>query len=126
MPIIRLTDVSLAYGHVPLLDRIDMQVDPGERVCLVGRNGTGKTTLFRVITGVAAPDQGEIWRMETLRVAHLEQEVPPDTDQTIFDVVASGSGWTGAPVRPETSPGPATCAAATPPSSAATSTRSAR
>jgi ATP-binding cassette subfamily F protein uup len=96
MPIVRLTDVSLAYGHVPLLDGVDLQVDPGERVCLVGRNGTGKTTLFRVITGAAPPDRGEIWRMETLRVAHLEQEVPPDTEQTIFDVVASGSGELGA------------------------------
>ena len=92
MPLLRLDNVSLAYGHLPLLAHVDFQVDAGERVCLVGRNGTGKTTLFRVITGAAVPDEGEIWRAETLRVAHLEQEVPPDTDQTIFEVVAGGLG----------------------------------
>jgi len=95
MPLIRLDNISLAYGDQPLLAHVDFQVDAGERVCLVGRNGTGKTTLFRVITGAAAPDNGEIWRMETLRVAHLEQEVPPDTEQTIFEVVAGGLGELG-------------------------------
>lgn len=95
MPLIRLDNISLAFGHLPVLDQVDLQVDAGERVCLVGRNGTGKTTLLRVITGAAAPDDGEIWRMETLRVAHLEQEVPPDTDQTIFEVVAGGTGELG-------------------------------
>ena len=95
MPLIRLDNISLAYGDQPLLAHVDFQVDAGERVCLVGRNGTGKTTLFRVITGAAAPDNGEIWRMETLRVAHLEQEVPPDTEQTIFEIVAGGLGELG-------------------------------
>ncbi len=87
MPLLRLENLSLAYGHLPLLSRVDLQIDAGERVCLVGRNGTGKTTLFRVLTGMAIPDEGEVWRIDTLRVAHLEQEVPPDTDQTIFEVV---------------------------------------
>jgi len=96
MPLLRLENVSLAYGHLPLLARVDFQIDAGERVCLVGRNGTGKTTLFRVIAGAAMPDAGDIWRAETLRVAHLEQEVPPDTDQTIFEIVASGLGELGA------------------------------
>ena len=96
MPLLRLNNVSLAFGHLPLLARVDFQVDSGERVCLVGRNGTGKTTLFRLITGTATADDGELWRAETLRVAHLEQEVPPDTDQTIFQVVAGGLGEMGA------------------------------
>ena len=96
MPLLRLENLSLAYGHLPLLSRVDLQIDAGERVCLVGRNGTGKTTLFRVLTGMAIPDEGEVWRIDTLRVAHLEQEVPPDTDQTIFEVVAGGIGELGA------------------------------
>ncbi len=96
MPLLRLDNVSLAYGHVPLLAGVDFQVDAGERVCLVGRNGAGKSTLFRVIARAAAPDEGEIWRADTLRIAHLEQEVPPDTDQTIFEVVAGGLGELGA------------------------------
>ena len=96
MPLLRLENISHAYGHVPLLTDVDFQVDAGERVCLIGRNGTGKTTLFRVITGSLTPDEGEVWRVETMRVAHLEQEVPPDTEQTIFEVVAEGLGELGA------------------------------
>ena len=95
MPLLRLENVSLAYGHLPLLSHVDFQIDAGERVCLVGRNGAGKTTLFRVMMQKAVPDEGEIWRMETLRIAHLEQEVPPDTEQSIFDVVAAGLGELG-------------------------------
>jgi ATP-binding cassette subfamily F protein uup len=95
MPLIRLDNISLAYGHLPLLSHVDLQIDAGERVCLVGRNGAGKTTLFRLLSGAAQPDEGGIWRMDTLRVAHLEQEVPPDTDQSIFEVVAGGSGPVG-------------------------------
>ena len=96
MPLLRLDNVSLAYGHVPLLAHVDFQVEPGERVCLLGRNGAGKTTLLRVITGVALPDEGDIWRQNTLRIAHLEQEVPPDTEETIYEVVAAGLGELGA------------------------------
>jgi ABC transport system ATP-binding/permease protein len=95
MPLLRLENLSLAYGHLPLLLHVDLQIDAGERVCLVGRNGTGKTTLFRVLTGMAIPDEGDVRRMDTLRIAHLEQEVPPDTDQTIFEVVAGGIGELG-------------------------------
>jgi ATP-binding cassette subfamily F protein uup len=95
MPLLRLESLSIAYGHLPLLSHAEFQIDSAERVCLVGRNGTGKTTLFRVITGKAAPDEGEVWRKATLSVGHLEQEVPPDTEQTIFEVVASGLGELG-------------------------------
>ena len=95
MPMLRLENVSLAYGHLPLLSHVELQVELGERVCVVGRNGAGKTTLFRVIMGTARADEGEIWRADTLRVAHLEQEVPPDTEQTIFEVVAAGLGELG-------------------------------
>jgi ATP-binding cassette subfamily F protein uup len=95
MTLLRFDNVSKAYGHLPLLAHVDFQIEPGERVCLVGRNGTGKTTLLRLITGAALPDEGEIWRRDTLRVAHLEQEVPPDTEQTIFESVAAGLGELG-------------------------------
>ena len=96
MTLLRFDNVSLAYGHLPLLAHVDFQIEPGERICLVGRNGTGKSTLLRVITGAAQTDEGEIWRQDTLRVGHLEQEVPPDADQTVFQVVAAGSGELGA------------------------------
>jgi ATP-binding cassette subfamily F protein uup len=96
MTLLTFTNVSLAYGHHPLLAHVNFQVAAGERVCLVGRNGTGKSTLFRVITGAAQPDDGEIWRKDTLRVAHLEQEVPADRDETVYEVVAAGLGELGA------------------------------
>jgi ATP-binding cassette subfamily F protein uup len=95
MTLVRLDNVSLAYGHVPLLAGVDFHIGAGERVCLVGRNGAGKSTLFRAIAGSALPDDGEIWRKETLRVAHLEQEAPPESAQTIFEVVAGGLGEAG-------------------------------
>ncbi|HWO41028.1 MAG TPA: ATP-binding cassette domain-containing protein [Candidatus Eisenbacteria bacterium] len=95
MPLIRLDKVSLAYGYLPLLTHVDLQIEAGERVCLVGRNGAGKTTLLRVMSGAAAPDSGEVWHRETLRIAHLEQEVPPDSERSVFDVVAEGLGALG-------------------------------
>jgi len=95
MPLLSLNNVSLAYGHHPLLQQVDFQIDKGERVCLVGRNGTGKSTLFRVISRQAEPDEGEVWRKDTLRVAYLEQDVPTDSAQTIYQVVASGLGELG-------------------------------
>jgi len=95
MPLLRFDKVSLAYGHHPLLHQVDLEVEAGERVCLVGRNGSGKSTLMRVITGEAIPDDGEVWRADTLRIAHLEQEVPPDSRLTIFETVAEGLGEAG-------------------------------
>ncbi|MDR2877394.1 MAG: ATP-binding cassette domain-containing protein [Chromatiales bacterium] len=95
MTIINLTEASLAYGLHPLLDKVDLQIEPGERVCLVGRNGSGKSTLFRVISGEIAPDEGEVWQRDTLRISHLEQEVPADSQRTVYDTVAGGLGELG-------------------------------
>jgi ATP-binding cassette subfamily F protein uup len=95
MPLLRFDNVSLAFGHLPLLAHVDFQIEPGERVCLLGRNGAGKTTLLRAIAGAVLPDDGEIWRHDTLRIAHLEQEVPADTEQTVYGVVAAGLGELG-------------------------------
>lgn len=60
MTLLTFTDVSLAYGHHPLLAHVDFQITAGERVCLVGRNGAGKSTFMRAISGVAQLDDGEI------------------------------------------------------------------
>ncbi len=95
MPILTLEDVSLAYGHVPLLAGVDFRIEKGERVCLVGRNGTGKSTLFRVICGAAEPEAGKVWRPETLRISHLQQDVPEDEQRTVYEVIAAGLGDTG-------------------------------
>src|SRR5688572_20285943 len=95
MPLLRLENISLSYGYLPLLAQVQFQIEAGERVCLVGRNGTGKTTLFRVITGEAVAEAGEVWAQDGLRVAHLEQDMPADEEQTVFQVVASGLGELG-------------------------------
>jgi len=95
MTILTLDNVSLAYGHIPLLDKVSLRVSAGELVCLIGRNGTGKSTLFRVISGQAQPDDGEVWHKDTLRISYLEQEVPEDNTQTIFKIVSAGLGEIG-------------------------------
>ncbi len=95
MTLLTLSNVSLAYGHHPLLKHVDFQIEPGERVCLIGRNGTGKSTLFRVINKDAQADDGEIWRQDTLRISHLEQEVPTDASSTVYEIVALGLGKLG-------------------------------
>ena len=58
MPLIQLSQISLAYGHVPLLDHVDLVIEPGERIGLIGRNGTGKSSLLKLIDGAAAADDG--------------------------------------------------------------------
>ncbi len=96
MPILTLNNISLAYGHHPLLTDVNLRVSRGERICLVGRNGTGKSTLFRVLSGSTQADEGEIWNKDTLRVSFLQQEVSEDNESTIFEVVAAGLGELGA------------------------------
>jgi len=92
MPIASLSQVSIAFGHVPLLDAVSLQIDPGERVSLVGRNGTGKSTLLQVLSGEQPPDGGSVWFQPALRVARLEQDVPLATDRTVVDIVTGGLG----------------------------------
>jgi ATP-binding cassette subfamily F protein uup len=84
--------ISVAFGHLPLLDAVSLQVEERERVCVIGRNGTGKSTLLRILGGDQAPDAGSIWLRSGLRRARLEQDVPLSSDRSVFDVVADGLG----------------------------------
>jgi ATP-binding cassette subfamily F protein uup len=90
MPIARLDKVSLAYGLRPLLDGVDLQVRRGERLCLLGRNGEGKSSLLKLIAGEVKPDSGEVWVRPGARVAVLAQEMGILPDQRVEEVVASG------------------------------------
>jgi ATP-binding cassette subfamily F protein uup len=92
MPVAALDEVSLAFGHVPLLDRVALSLDAGERVALIGRNGTGKTSLLKLLAGAAQPDDGRIWRQPGLRVAWVAQEPQLDADQSVFEAAAEGLG----------------------------------
>jgi ATP-binding cassette subfamily F protein uup len=92
MPIVTLDQISLSFGSLPLLDRINLQIDERERVCLIGRNGTGKSTLLQIINGDLPPDSGSIWRGPGLRIARLVQDMALSEDRPVFDVVAEGLG----------------------------------
>ncbi|MBF7731287.1 ATP-binding cassette domain-containing protein [Pseudomonas sp. N040] len=95
MTLLKFTDVSLAFGAMPLLDRVSWQIARGERVCIIGRNGTGKSSLLRLVKGEQAADDGEIWRAPGLKIGELPQELPPADERTVFDVVAEGLAGVG-------------------------------
>ncbi len=90
MPLLTLRNISLAFGGPLLLDSIDLQIEPGERLCLLGRNGEGKSTLMKVLAGFIKADEGVIDRQQNLKVAYLTQDVPADIKGSVYDVVASG------------------------------------
>lgn len=95
MPLLRLSNISIAYGTHALLKNADFQLDAGERVGLLGRNGEGKSTLMKIIAGNVLPDHGDIWRQPELRLAWLEQSPDLPDDATIYDAVAGGLGELG-------------------------------
>lgn len=90
MTLLKLTDVSLAYGTHPLLDGVSWQIARGERACIIGRNGTGKSSMLSLVKGSRLPDDGEIWRAPGLKIGELPQELPRADERTVFDVVSEG------------------------------------
>ncbi len=98
MSLIAFRNIHLGYGF-PLLDGIHFALEKGERVCLVGRNGTGKSTLLKLVAGLISPDDGEVVRADGLKVSRLDQEVPLETRGSVFDVVADGLGEAGQLIR---------------------------
>ena len=92
MPLIQFSEVSLAFGHVPLLDHVDLVIEPGERIGLIGRNGTGKSSLLRMIRGEQNPDDGKVWRAPDLKLAAVAQEPQFEPGQSVFEAVAEGLG----------------------------------
>jgi ATP-binding cassette subfamily F protein uup len=95
MAYINLRNISLAFGGPPLFEDISLRIGKGERICLLGRNGTGKSTLLKVIAGELPPDDGVIDRRQGLRVARLEQDVPRGLHGTIYEAIAQGLGHIG-------------------------------
>jgi ABC transport system ATP-binding/permease protein len=103
VPLLTLDSVGLSYGHLPLFERADLRIEPGERIALIGRNGSGKSSLLRVLSGETPPDSGAIWRAPAVRIARLEQDVlayglnragsaVDSGHHPVFDEVASGLG----------------------------------
>ncbi|UDG82416.1 ATP-binding cassette domain-containing protein [Candidatus Vallotia cooleyia] len=90
MSLFTITGAQLAFGHIPLLDHADFLIGPGERVGLIGRNGTGKSSLLKIVAGLSGPDDGLITHAQTLTTAYLPQEVDFDPGMRVFDAVATG------------------------------------
>ena len=91
MAFISMQGISLAFSNVPLFDGVNLTIERGEKVGLVGRNGSGKSTMLRLIEGSVKPDSGAVSLQRGVRSAYLSQEVPHELLGTVFDVVASGS-----------------------------------
>jgi ABC transport system ATP-binding/permease protein len=92
MPHITLDNASLAFGHHALLAQASFQLDPGERVGLIGRNGAGKSSLLKAIAGTIKLDDGVVWRAPNVRVVYVPQEPELDKSHTVFEAVAEGLG----------------------------------
>jgi ATPase subunit of ABC transporter with duplicated ATPase domains len=88
MALLSLQNLHIAFGGPKLLDGVTLQIEPGERICLVGRNGQGKSTLLKIVSGELEPDKGEIVRSREVRIARLQQTVPQDIQGTVFDLVS--------------------------------------
>ena len=92
MPLLQAKNLHHSFGDQPLLDKVDLTLEPGERVCLVGRNGSGKSTLLKILAGGIKADDGEIIHGPELRIAELKQEVPQNFAGSAYDCVAQGIG----------------------------------
>ena len=95
MALVGLQDVTLAFGGPPVLDHARFAIERGERVCLLGRNGAGKSTILQLLDGTLSPAQGTVVRQAGVTVSRLGQQVPSNVDGSIFDVVAAGLGDAG-------------------------------
>jgi ATP-binding cassette subfamily F protein uup len=92
MPLVTLDQACLAFGHVPLLDHVDLALEAGERAALIGRNGSGKSSLLRAIAGEQPLDSGTLWSKPELRIARVAQEPLLEAQETVFEAVARGAG----------------------------------
>ncbi len=92
MPLLTFDRLELAYGHHPLLEGASLVVEAGERIGLIGRNGTGKSSLLRIVAGEIQSDAGEVWRAPGLRLAWVPQEPQFQPGHSVFEAVAEGVG----------------------------------
>jgi ABC transport system ATP-binding/permease protein len=94
MPLVTLDKITMAYGHLPLLLEASLRIESRERICVIGRNGTGKSTLLQIVSGSLAPPSGTVWHEPGLRIGRLAQDALVADDRRTFDVVAEGVAGT--------------------------------
>ncbi len=90
MPVIHINQLEYSITHVPLLDKVNLTIEPGERVALIGRNGEGKSTFLKIIAGLITPTRGSIDKQSHIDIAMLSQTLLPADDQTVYEAVAMG------------------------------------
>ncbi len=90
MALLTLEDISLSFGGFPVLDNINIQIHSGERICLLGRNGAGKTTMMKLINNELETDAGTVLKEKGIKTAFLPQDIPDNLNGTIYDIVANG------------------------------------
>jgi len=90
MALLTLRNINLGFGGPNLFDSLNLQIEPRERLCLLGRNGEGKSTLMKLIGGMVKADEGSIEQQQNLKIAYLTQDIPDDIEGSVYDVVASG------------------------------------
>lgn len=92
MSLVNLDNVSIAFGLNQLLEKSCLTIEPGERICVIGRNGEGKSTLLKIIQGLLKPDSGVVNVQNSIRISALEQEVYTDSNNTVYDEITDGLG----------------------------------
>jgi len=92
MYLLRVQDVSLEFGDIPILKEANFSIDPKERVCLIGRNGAGKSSLLKLLTNEYQPDHGDIQKRKHLRISQLEQTLLSTSGKTVREIVTEGMG----------------------------------
>ena len=92
MPLVKLNNYCLHYGEQIIFDNLELQLEPGDRLCITGRNGAGKSTLLKCLEGIVDPDSGARWVDPAIKLASLSQELPDADGSTVFDFVAGGMG----------------------------------
>ncbi len=92
MPLITLDNVSIAFGVNQLLDHANLTIDSGERICVIGRNGEGKSTLLKIIQGIVKPDSGDVNAQSGVKISALEQDVYTESSETVYQEITNGLG----------------------------------
>ncbi len=99
MALVRLEKISIAFGHHALLDEASLVISKGERICVVGRNGAGKSTMLKLVSGEQTLDSGSLWIQPGLKIGQLAQDLPVAGDDTVFDIIADGIPGVGQLIR---------------------------